>query len=643
MTHDDFVERHPFREHLVSEGLAGAVSELCQPGRPDHRYVYFDPAEVAWCDAHRKEIAERLQRALADGEPYWTFYGTETIGPGSPESCDYWFGLHLARHALREEEPGALLALPSSAFLHRFLGPFLDRFLSAAGTAVVVAAAPAAPPAALAPRPATELPAAAPRPDMASDDPELDDPLAPETRAFDRELGARLSAEPGLARRLEESLAGAVAAARIHHAGEPWHVHAHALVVSADDREHLAWACEGLLRVVEKVIDAYRRDAAVRAFFGFPRHLEELCLLEPGYRPHVGLGRLDSYWSGRRLRFLELNANGTAGLVLAQRLGELALTQPILGDTLRAHGAEPLPVLRRVRDALLSAWRQARAARGGPELPRRVAIVDWAGLPTATELDALAAAFRDEGLATEVVGPDSLSFDGRELHGPGGPIDLVYRRLTTLDLIEQHARLTALLDAARAGAVVVVGSFASDVAHSKRLFAFLTDQRWQRLFTPAERTLVQAHVPWTRVLEPGKTLFEGRRRSLPDLVLGERERFVLKPAEGYEGRGVLLGCETGADEWAREVRRRLGGGHVVQERVAAPVRRIWLPDGDGVVATPRWFHLGEYVVDGQFAGLLARASEELVLSVHSEERALPCLVLPRRGEEAAGGLGPASP
>jgi hypothetical protein len=628
MSHDEFVARHPFREHLVSEALATSVSEAAYPGRPERRYVYFAEDALRWCQEHRREIAERMLLALEREEPYRTFYSEGSVTPDSPDCCDYWFGLHLGRFALTQAPAGELLRLPATAFLDRYLAPFVEAFTG--DRAVAVKAAEDAAPRSY--RPLVTSPGEEP----------LEAASLPESvRQVYDEYAALLARRPTLARELDERLTESAREARLDHAGEPWDVHAFPLLLSAEEERHLRWATDGLLRLIEEVIDLYREDREVRAFFAFPRHVEELCLLEPGFRPYVTLGRLDSYWSGRRARFLELNCSGTSLWCLAELLGDEVLLLPGLGEILARHEAETWPLTSRMFDGLLSAWRQAR---GTTVLPRRIAIVDWRRAAMLSEQERLAERFSRMGVPTDRLDPAELRFEGGELRGPLGPIDLVYRRLTAVDLIERHHELGPLLDAARAGAVVTAAAYASDVAHSKRLFAFLTHERWQRRLSPAQRALVDAHVPWTRMFVPGMTQYEGRRRDLRELALAARERFVLKPAEGYEGRDVLLGAETDPARWEAEVDRRFGGAHVLQEAVRAPLRRLLLPRGRRVEEVSRWLHLGEFVIGGQLAGFLARTSEELVLAADSREHTLPCLVL---ADDAGQGqdqdLGPAAP
>ncbi len=628
MSHDDFVARHPFREHLVSEALATSISERARPGLADRRYVYFDEEDVLWCEAHRRPIVERILLALERDEPYGTFYAEGVVTPDSPSCCDYWFGLHFGRHALAEAGAGELLHTSASMLLDRHLASFVDRFAGPATCRVAVSSTPES---------ATGASSAVPGEDQALDAASL--PLV--VRHCYEEFESRVSRRPALARRLEQSLADAVAREGLEFGGIAPAVHAFPLLLSSAEEMHLRWTTDGLLRIVERVIEMYRADREVRAFFDLPRHIEELCLLEPGFRPHVMLARFDSYWSGRRVRFLELNVNGTAGWKLAEFLGQQALLLPELGEILERHGATAQPLTSRMYEGLLAAWRQARGKRR--RLPRRIAIVDWSGLMTSSEHVGLARDFTKMGVPTDVVAPSELSFNGKELRGPAGPIDLVYRRLTLLDLVERHEELGALFEAARAGAVLTVCGYASDVAHSKRLFAFLTHERWQVRFSPEDRAVIDARIPWTRMFVPGKTQFEGRQRDLRELALADRARFVLKPAEGLDGLGVLIGSETEADVWETEVRERYGGDHVLQEIVKAPLRCLLVPQGSKVEQVPRWLHLGEFVIQGQLAGFLARVSRELVLSRRSAERTLPCLVLADEDESPEQVLRPSTP
>ena len=614
MSHDEFVGQYTFREHLISEALATATSELAFPRKEERRYVYFDAESWDWCERNRELIARRMLQALERGEDYRTFYAPASVSPDSPDGCDYYFGFALGRFALASASPAELLRMPASQLLDRFLEPFLARFLGGA---------PA--PAAAASLPWGRTPI--------KGDP-LDEVIeAADVRACYRDLALELTARPEATIATTAAYERAVAAAGLLYGDEPFDVHPWPLILGPEDDGYLRWVSEKLLKVFERVIELFRRDPQVRAYFGFPAHLEQLMLLEPGYRPFVELARFDSYWDGKRVRFLELNTHGSSGIVLSEVLGELWMQLPQVRQVVEHHPMRPPPLRHRLLETLLACWRQVQARQGGPDLPRRVAVLDWKGLKTRMELAQLAEFLTDSGLPAEHVDPAELAFDGEQLTAGGRPIDLIYRRLTTLDLLDHPGKLEPFFAAARADKVVVVGPFASDLAHSKRLFAFLTEERWRRAFSMEERALIDAHVPWTRLFKPGRTLYQGKVHELKQLALEQRERFVLKPTEGFEGRGVVLGVEATPEQWAAELERRYGGDHILQEYVAAPLRSFVLAHGDRVSPVPLHLHLGEFMFGGRLAGYMARASHELLLSAGSQERVIPTLVL--EGADAA--------
>lgn len=600
MSHDDFVERHPFREHLVSEGLAGAFSELAYPGRDVPRYVYMNESEYAWCESHRGAIAERMCRALRAGEPYRSFYATDAVAPGSPSGCDYYFGYHLARFALGREPARDLLVGASTRVLERHLDDFLARFDGGSRASVAV------------PRSCTEL-----APELAI----LPEPV----QAFYSDWLESLERDPGAARDSEAALARAVARERLDHGGVPYETLAFPIVLAREEERYLAWVVEGMMRVAEKVVALYRADEGVRAFFGLPRRIEELVAQEPDGRTAIPIARFDAHWNGRRVRFLELNTNGTAAIALADRLGPLWLETRAGELASRGRRLASEPVMRRLVEELEAVWeRSGRAPHGSAPC---VAVVDWQPVATRSEQELVVEALRAAGHEALRVDPSELAFERGALRAGGRAIDLVYRRLTLEDFLEPDPRLEAYLRAVRERRVVSAGSFAADVAHTKRLFAFLTHERWRHEFTMEERALVDAHVPWTRLVEPGPTLRGGELRELREIALEQREQLVLKPAEGHEGRDVLLGIECSSAEWEREFDRRTGRGHVLQEYVPAPMRTVFEPGEGALVPHARCFHLGLFAFGGRAAGALARSSPERVLSRDSAERALPFLVL----------------
>src|SRR5213075_425459 len=104
---------------------------------------------------------------------------------------------------------------------------------------------------------------------------------------------------------------------------------------------------------------------------------------------------------------------------------------------------------------------------------------------------------------------DELDFDGKSLRAGSFQIDIVYKRLLVNEYLPIMRACPALLDAYRAGAICMVNSFRSKLIHKKALFAVLTDERYENLFTTQEREAIRAHVPWTRHVRAEKSQYYG--------------------------------------------------------------------------------------------------------------------------------------
>src|SRR5262249_44180809 len=154
---------------------------------------------------------------------------------------------------------------------------------------------------------------------------------------------------------------------------------------------------------------------------------------------------------------------------------------------------------------LLEALLASYCEFGGRSTSPRLAIVDWRDVPTWSEFEILRDRFERLGTPSIVCDPRDLAFDGRALTAAGQPIDLVYRRVLTADIIARAEASAALVDAYRAKAVCVANSLRCKICQKKTFFAVLTDERNAPLFGAEERELIRRHIPWTRIVADGRT------------------------------------------------------------------------------------------------------------------------------------------
>jgi uncharacterized circularly permuted ATP-grasp superfamily protein len=124
--------------------------------------------------------------------------------------------------------------------------------------------------------------------------------------------------------------------------------------------------------------------------------------------------------------------------------------------------------------------------------------------------------------------------------------------------------------AVRDGAVCMVNPFRCKVLYKKASLAVLGDERNAGLFDAGEQAAVEAHIPWTRIVEERTTRFHGETVDLLPWAEQNRERLVLKPNDDYGGRGIVLGWLASGEEWSAALKGALEQPCVVQERIVLP-------------------------------------------------------------------------
>jgi hypothetical protein len=106
------------------------------------------------------------------------------------------------------------------------------------------------------------------------------------------------------------------------------------------------------------------------------------------------------------------------------------------------------------------------------------------------------------------------------------------------------------------------------------MFALLTDESLVAKFPPNERKAIKEHVPWTRVVKAGKTVYRDQVVDLLEFIKQNRETLVLRPNDEYTDLHSFVGYEHDDGSWARALREALRAPYVVQERVK-PVRTVF--------------------------------------------------------------------
>jgi hypothetical protein len=295
-------------------------------------------------------------------------------------------------------------------------------------------------------------------------------------------------------------------------------------------------------------------------------------------------------------------------------LGEVFLGLPVMRRFLRRFEVRSQPARHSVMHSLVHAYRQWS---GRTERPR-IAILDWREVPTYTEFIITAEYLRSQGFECSIADPRDTEYRDGRLYADGAPVDLIYKRVLISELIGRggmdHPIVRAVLDRA----VCMVNPFRCKLLHKKASLAVLSDERNADLFTPEERSCIDAHIPWTRVVEERRTRHRGEDIDLLDWMADQKENLVLKPNDEYGGTGIVLGWETDSQRWQAAMRDALAAPTIVQERVSIPREPYPILVDGGVRFEDRILDTAPFIFHGGYMdGCLTRLSTESLVNVTS--------------------------
>lgn len=385
--------------------------------------------------------------------------------------------------------------------------------------------------------------------------------------------------------------------------------------LSPADYDALRLACVPLLGAMVRAGEMALGDPAFRAAFRLADWEESLLATVPRAPSLFPLSRIDAFLDPETgdARLTELNAETPAGVGYSDVLAELFLALPVMRRFTRHWVVRTLPTRPTLLGVLLDTW---QAARGSGTAPR-IAIVDFAEVPTVSEFRITADYLRAMGLACAITTPAALEYRGGILRDHDGqPIDLVYKRVLLHELVQRDGLGHPLLRAAADGAIVMVNPPHGKPMHKKAALAVLTDERHVDRFSAPQREAIRRHVPWTRVVEERHTVLDGERIDLLPWIADHRAQLVLKPNDDYGGSGIVLGWTVDDAAWQAAIAAALDRPTVVQRRIALPAEPYpSLVEGRLAIAD-RIVDTAPFCWHGAFMdGMLTRISTDTLVNV----------------------------
>ncbi len=366
-----------------------------------------------------------------------------------------------------------------------------------------------------------------------------------------------------------------------------------------------------------KVIDEYVRNAEYRQFFHLPPWLEELIVSAPLCASPLPMARFDIFYNedSGDFSFCEVNTDGTSAMNEDRILGELYMDNPAHQQVVRRWKLEQFELFDSWVRCFLDMYRQTT---GKEEMPH-IAIIDFLDNATVREFKEFARRFQRAGATCEICDIRELRFWEGRLYSEWGPIDAVYRRAVTADIIKHRDELAPFFNAVRARAFFMAGDLRTQVIHTKLLFYALGRPETQRLLTPEENAFVAAHIPRTLPFAEGYVD--------KNSVLADKDSYILKPEDSYASNGVFAGVEFAPEEWAKKVEAAYNADYLCQAYCPQySTENIDYGWGDGVWRS--YLNLtGLFVYNGELAGVYARMGEGDIIASYRNERTVPTFII----------------
>ncbi|MBO6134080.1 MAG: glutathionylspermidine synthase family protein [Lachnospiraceae bacterium] len=369
-----------------------------------------------------------------------------------------------------------------------------------------------------------------------------------------------------------------------------------------------------------KVIREYRENPEYRKLFPFSEELTQLMLLPKQYEKELPIARFDLFYNEEsgEFKFCEINTDGTAAMLRDKEMRKALIMNPAHQAVIRRYKLQGFELF----ETWVAAFMKLYAAWPDAKENPNVAIIDYLENSTLRDFEEFARTFQKAGVNCEICDVRELVLKDGRLYSPAGnPIDAIYRRAVTADVMAHYEESGAFLQSVRDNKVFMAGAFDTQVIHSKWLFRALHNEMTESFLSPDEMEFVKRHIPFTVGLNDGKISLEDLKR--------DKDRYMIKPADSYASKGTYAaGRKCSQEEWDALTEKLWGGDYICQEfceqYLTDNIDFAW---GDG--AWHKYLNMiGLYVYDGSLAGFLMRMAEgDGIITAHENERTVPVFLV----------------
>lgn len=236
----------------------------------------------------------------------------------------------------------------------------------------------------------------------------------------------------------------------------------------------------------------------------------------------------------------------------------------------------------------------------------KVAVLGHAGdirLPTLRHYDIQVGGLQAAGL-------DATYIDMSEPHVSetlaNKGISLAIQCCTPQDWIDKGRSILPIQEIRDSGILLLSPQSSDLVANKRTLAAVSTGEPWM---SSSDREVAERWIPWTREIKDSRISYQGQWGSLIELIIGNKNQFVLKRSDGNSGRDVVIGHVTSPAAWEIAVNRATNLGTWIVQEYVKPDRfdvEVIYPDTREaqMINVPVLF--GPFIIDNHLSGCFGR-------------------------------------
>lgn len=383
---------------------------------------------------------------------------------------------------------------------------------------------------------------------------------------------------------------------------------------------------EELYGIFDKVIEEYLYNEEYRRLFGFSDKLEELILRTPYYDCKIPIARIDIFYDEKTkdFTFCEFNTDGSSAMNEDRELNEGLKYTKGYQELEKRYAVSAFELFDSWVRESMRIYYSTKHTRDNPH----IAIVDFMENATNNEFEIFAQTFREYGVTCEICEIRALKYKDGKLYGNSKrPIDLIYRRAVTSDIMKHYNEVIPFITAVIEEAVCLVGDFTTQIVHNKVLYQVLHDPMTKKLLTEKEQEYVKAHIPYTADLSNADIPYND--------IINNREDWIIKPKDSYGSKGVFAGVEfEDFTVWKQTVETHRKKDYIVQKfQQPYQTKNIDFAENSQTDFIMVSNLTGLFVYGGKFSGIYSRVSRDKIISTQYSEIALPSILVDDKDED----------